>query len=50
MRPPKKWTSWRVCPACGGRGTKLLHINTGKYICQQCDHEYDHPKHKEKTK
>jgi rubredoxin len=39
-KPPK---SWRVCPKCRGRATKLYHLNSGKYQCQQCRHEYDPP-------
>jgi hypothetical protein len=39
-RPPK---SWRVCPACYGRATKIFSLNTGRLQCQQCDHEYDPP-------
>ena len=41
--PPKKWRSWRVCPNCAGRQTKLFSLNSGKYQCQICDHEYDPP-------
>jgi ribosomal protein L37AE/L43A len=39
-RPPKRVTSWRVCPACGSRHTKLLSLNTGVYTCQICEHQY----------
>lgn len=45
MKPPKKVTSWRVCPSCGGRHTKLFNLNKGKYQCQICEHEYDPPTH-----
>ena len=40
---PKKWKSWRVCPECGSRATKIFHLNSGRYQCQICDHEYFHP-------
>ena len=36
----KRVRSWRVCPKCNGRATKLFHLNTGAYTCQQCEHEY----------
>lgn len=39
-KPPK---SWRVCPACYGRATKIFSLTTGLYLCQQCDHEYPPP-------
>lgn len=42
-KPPKRWTSSRVCPACGGRETKILNLNSGLYRCQVCDHEYAPP-------
>lgn len=47
---PKKVTSWRVCPECGSRATKLLSLNTGLYTCQVCNHQYPHPKDKEEAK
>jgi transposase-like protein len=34
--------SWRVCPYCKGRATKLFNISTRRYLCQQCDREYVH--------
>jgi rubredoxin len=33
--------SWRVCPKCKSRATKLFSLDTGKYQCQICNHEYD---------
>lgn len=42
-KPPKVWRSWRVCPACSGRATKIFSMSSGKLICQRCDHEYDPP-------
>lgn len=39
-KPPK---SWRVCPECSGRATKIFDLTTGKYTCQQCDHQYASP-------
>ena len=39
-KPPK---SWRTCPACYSRATKIFHLNSGKLLCQICDHEYDPP-------
>lgn len=35
--------SWRVCPECKGRATRLFDLNSGKYECQQCGHKYDPP-------
>lgn len=43
---PKQTTSWRVCPKCKSRATKVFSISTGKYRCQICDHEYDAPLNK----
>ncbi len=43
MPQPKKWTSWRVCPYCGSRATKMYSLNNGLYHCQVCDRSYDHP-------
>lgn len=43
MKKPKKVTSWRVCPECGSRATKLLSLNSGKFKCQDCDNEYEGP-------
>ncbi len=40
---PKRWKSWRVCPECGSRATKLFSVNSGKLECQICNHEYDPP-------
>ncbi len=44
---PKKWRSWRVCPECGSRATKLVCINPkpnrGSVKCQICEKEYDPP-------
>lgn len=42
-KKPKKWTSWRVCPECNSRATKLFSLNSGQYKCQVCKHEYDPP-------
>jgi ribosomal protein L37AE/L43A len=41
MAKPKKVTSWRTCPECGSRATKILHLSTGQYHCQICDHQYN---------
>jgi hypothetical protein len=38
--PPKNVTSWRTCPNCGSRATKLFHLNTGLHTCQICEHKY----------
>jgi rubredoxin len=40
---PKRWRSARVCPVCGSRATKIFNLNSGKYKCQICRHEYDPP-------
>jgi ribosomal protein L37AE/L43A len=37
----KKPPSWRVCPKCKSRATKIFSLATGKYQCQLCNHEYD---------
>ena len=42
-KPPKKWTSFRVCPACGNRATKIFNFTSGLYRCQVCEHEYAPP-------
>lgn len=49
---PKKVTSARVCPACGGRATKIVRASREEklYLCQQCGHEYDPPTRKDVPK
>jgi ribosomal protein L37AE/L43A len=37
----KKAKSWRTCPNCGSRATKMFHLSTGLLECQICDHQYD---------
>jgi len=46
MRPPKRWRSWRVCPACGSRATKIFDISAedNPIHCQRCDHRYSPPR------
>lgn len=44
MAKPKKVKSVRVCPNCGSRATKIFNINSGKYLCQICEHQYDAPR------
>jgi len=44
MKKPKKVSSWRTCPNCGSRATKILSANTGLFTCQICDHTYEAPK------
>lgn len=29
-----------ICPKCKGRATKLYNLNTGDYMCQQCEHKW----------
>lgn len=36
----RRWRSWRVCPRCGGRATKIFNLNWGLLECQQCSHFY----------
>jgi hypothetical protein len=43
MSKPKRWRSWRVCPECGSRATKIFSLTTGKYLCQICEHKYEAP-------
>lgn len=38
-----KKLSWRTCPACMSRATKIFHLGTGKLECQICDHQYEAP-------
>lgn len=38
-----KRLSWRTCPACKSRATKIFSLNSGKLQCQVCDHEYEMP-------
>jgi hypothetical protein len=47
-RRPKKWTSWRVYPNCGGRATKLFHLSADDcpLECQRCGHHYNPPERK----
>lgn len=42
--------SWRVCPNCKSRATKIFNLNSGLYRCQECDHQYEPPKAKEPSK
>ena len=45
MKKPKKVTSWRVCPECGGRATKIFSLSADDkpLSCQQCGHRYNPP-------
>lgn len=43
LKKPKKVTTWRTCPNCGSRATKILSANTGLFTCQICDHTYEAP-------
>lgn len=43
LKPVKKHRSWKVCPACSSRATKLFYATTGKYKCQVCEHQYPDP-------
>jgi ribosomal protein L37AE/L43A len=43
MKKPKRVTTWRTCPNCGSKATKILSANTGMFTCQICDHTYDAP-------
>lgn len=44
LRKRKRPLSWRTCPECGSRATKMFSLNTGKYTCQVCDCEYENPR------
>lgn len=46
MKKPKKVSTWRTCPNCGSKATKIMSVNTGLFTCQICDHSYDAPKGK----
>jgi len=41
---PKRTTTWRTCPDCGSRATKILSANSGKYSCQICGCAYYDPR------
>lgn len=34
--------SWRFCPECKSRATKLVSLNTGKIKCPICGAQYDY--------
>lgn len=36
----KRKPSWRVCPACKSRATKIINLHTGRVCCQICECEY----------
>lgn len=38
----KRKRSWKVCPNCKGRATKIVTITDvdKPILCQQCDHRY----------
>ncbi|MEH2517389.1 hypothetical protein V1279_002962 [Bradyrhizobium sp. AZCC 1610] len=44
---PKRVTTWRTCPNCGDRGTKILSLNPKHpdkpYQCQGCRSHYAPP-------
>jgi hypothetical protein len=44
-KKPKKWRSWRVCPNCGSKATKIFNLsNADKPLeCQVCKHTYNPP-------
>lgn len=43
MKPVKRHRSWKVCPACSSRATKMFDFGTGLYRCQVCSHRYSDP-------
>lgn len=43
MAAPKTWTSYKVCPSCSSRATKIFNLNSGLYLCQLCEFEYAAP-------
>lgn len=46
LKKPKKVTTWRTCPNCGSRATKIFCVNptNGKAVtCQICNHNYNPP-------
>jgi len=50
-RKPKRVTSWRVCPECGSRATKIFNISAedNPLECQACHHKYNPPEATERT-
>jgi hypothetical protein len=47
MKKPKRVSTWRTCPNCGSKATKIMSANTGQFTCQICDHKYYEPGHEE---
>jgi transcription elongation factor Elf1 len=47
-RKPKRATTWRTCPNCGSRATKIFSLNAKDkpLLCQICDHRYSPPERK----
>ena len=47
FKKPGKVTTWRTCPECGDRGTKILSLNPEHpdkpYQCQGCRANYAPP-------
>lgn len=39
----KRKFSWRTCPKCKSRATKIFSLNSGKLKCQICEFEYESP-------
>ena len=41
---PKRVTSWRVCPECGSRATKIFYPSfpDKPLKCEACGHHYNH--------
>lgn len=35
--------SWRTCPICRSRATKIFSLTDGKLFCQICGHRYETP-------
>lgn len=42
--------SWRTCPQCMSRATKIFSTRTGRLRCQLCEWEYDPPEKKEEER
>jgi hypothetical protein len=47
FKKPAKATTWRTCPECGDRGTKILNLSAEDpdkpYQCQCCRNNYAPP-------
>lgn len=46
LKPKRKPLTYRTCPVCGGRATKIVHLSAPAneaVECQECGHKYAFP-------